>query len=41
MTDVFYVEKAQSRALGAPGALDFTNDFTNDFFSKDPAKDFT
>lgn len=32
MPTVFYVEKAQSGALGAPGALDFTNDFTKDFF---------
>ena len=31
---VFYVERAQSGALGAPG--DFTKDFTKNF-SKDPA----
>ena len=40
MPTVFYVERTQSGALGAPGSLDFTKDFTKNF-SKDPAKDFT
>ena len=40
MPTIFYVERAQSGALGAPGPLDFTKDFTKNL-SKNPAKDFT